>query len=65
MSTLTNTRQKTTTVALTADDITMIRCGLLRRMDSMVGRPECAESYVRSRQLLEMFWRARKEMMED
>ena len=59
MATKLNSRQETTAVHLTHRDITLIRCSLLRRMDDMKGRPEYAESYVRSRELLKILWDAR------
>ena len=41
---------------LTHKDIILIRCGLLRRMDNLKGHADCAESYERSKQLMEMLW---------
>ena len=37
---------------LSRHDIVLIRCGLLRRLDNLKGRPECEESYIRSKELL-------------
>ena len=41
---------------LTAHDIVLIRCGLLRRMDNLKGLPQCQESYDRSKELLDMLF---------
>ena len=53
---------KTVTVELTARDITLLRCGLIRRMDNLQGRiePAIVDSYNRSKELLQILWDARK-----
>jgi hypothetical protein len=51
---------KTVTVELTSRDITLIRCGLLRRMDNLIGRDDVRDSYDRSKELLQILWDARK-----
>ena len=51
---------KTVTVELTARDIVLLRCGLLRRMDNLVNRDDMKDSYDRSKELLQLLWDARK-----
>lgn len=45
-------------IPLSVREITLIRCGLMARMDRLREReePECIRSYEDSRELLKMLW---------
>jgi hypothetical protein len=56
------TNDKTVSVFLTARDITLLRCGLLRRCDNLKGRDDMKDSYDRSIELLNLLFAKRKEI---
>jgi len=51
---------KTITVELNSREITLLRCGLLRRMDNLKDREDVRDSYEQSKVLLQKLWDARK-----
>jgi len=54
-----------TVVRLNEREITLLRCGLLRRMDSLKDRPDMRDSYQQSRELMGKLWLARKLIEEE